>query len=309
MDAVVVGEALIDLMETDFGAERAYRPLVGGAPLNVAVGLARLGRPVEFVGSIGRDVLGQRIRAFLAAAGVGTTGCVEVDAPTSLAVTSFDGAEPDFHFYGEPPSYGLLPPASLDLARIRAASAVYCGSIALLCEPSLAAARLAWAQAGPVKAFDPNVRLNLVRDRVALRSIVEEFAATADLVKLSEPDARALFDADPGVAADHLRSLGAGTVVVTRGAAGALVVTGSGRATVPAPPVRAVDTTGAGDAMMAALLSGLLDPSFSAGGVPSDLDGWVALASFAVTVAGLVCERPGGATAMPTLAEVHARLP
>ena len=302
MVAVVVGEALVDLMETDFSGERAYRPMVGGAPLNVAVGLARLGRPVEFVGSIGRDVLGQRIRAFLAATGVGTAGCVEVDAPTSLAVTSFSGAEPDFHFYGEPPSYGLLSPTSLDLARIRAATILYCGSIALLCEPSLAAARLAWREPGPIKAFDPNVRLNLVRDRGALRTIVEEFAATADLVKLSEPDALALFDADPGAAAEHLRAVGAATVVVTRGAAGALVVTGTGRATVPAPAVRAVDTTGAGDAMMAGLLSGLLD------GVPDTLDGWVSRARFAVTVAGLVCERPGGATAMPTLAEVHARL-
>jgi len=302
MEAVVVGEALVDLMEADFSGERAYRPMVGGAPLNVAVGLARLGRPVQFVGSIGRDVLGQRIRAFLSDAGVGQEGCVDVDAPTSLAVTSFDGAEPDFHFYGEPPSYGLLPPASLDLARIRSAAILYCGSIALLCEPSLAAARLAWAEPGPIKAFDPNVRLNLVRDGRALRTIVEEFAATADLVKLSEPDARALFDADPAAAADHLRAVGAATVVVTRGASGALVVTGSGRATVPAPPVRAVDATGAGDAMMAGLLSGLFD------GVPSDLAGWVSLATFAVTVAALVCERPGGATAMPTLAEVRARL-
>jgi fructokinase len=303
MEAVVVGEALVDLMETDISGERAYRPMVGGAPLNVAVGLARLGRPVEFVGSIGRDVLGQRIRAFLAGAGVGTSGCVEVDVPTSLAVTSFDGAEPDFHFYGEPPSYGLLPPASIDLARVRASRALYCGSIALLCEPSLTAARLAWAEPGPIKAFDPNVRLNLVRDVGSLRTIVEEFAATADLVKLSEPDARALFDTDPDAAADHLRSVGARTVVVTRGAAGALVVTGTGRATVPAPPVHAVDTTGAGDATMAGLMSGLMD------GVPSDLDGWLAVARFAVTVAALVCERPGGATAMPTLPDVLARVP
>jgi fructokinase len=297
--AVVVGEALVDLLEEG----PVYRPMIGGGPLNVAVGLARLGDRVEFFGAVGRDVLGGRIRAFLTDAGVGTGGCVDVDRPTSLTVTSFRGAEPEFHFYGQPPSFGEFAPAHLDPTTVAGAATLSCGSIALLRDASRAAARLAWAQPGPLKTLDPNVRNSLTPDPAELRSIVEEFAATADLVKLSEPDAHALFDADPTAAAAHLRSLGAAAVVVTRGAAGALVATAGGQVEVAAPPTDAVDTTGAGDAVMAGLLHGLLIT-----GPPTDREDWQALVAFALTVASLCCERRGGATAMPTLPEVRARL-
>jgi fructokinase len=110
--AVVLGEALVDLLESECDGEPVYRQAVGGGPLNVAVGVARLGGAVQFVGSLGDDVLADRIRDLLGGAGVGTAGTVTVSAPTALAVATFAGAEPDFRFYGEPPSYGLLSAAT-----------------------------------------------------------------------------------------------------------------------------------------------------------------------------------------------------
>lgn len=307
--AVVLGEALVDLLDTDYGGERVYRPAIGGAPLNVAVGLARLGLGndvrAEFVGSLGDDALGERIKDFLVGAGVGTRGVIHVNAPTTLAVTTFDGAEPSFRFYGQPPSYGLLGPADLDLATVGDAAALYCGSICLLSEPVLAAARRAWAMPGPLRAFDPNVRPQLLTDPAGLRAIVAEFAETADLLKLSAADADLLYPGDqPQVVGQRLRELGAGAVVVTLGGQGAMVFAGDQSVTVPAPRVRAVDTTGAGDAVMASLLFQLV-----AGGVPGDLAGWRDRVVFATQVAGLVCEAPGGASAMPTLGEVYRRFP
>lgn len=307
--AVVLGEALVDLLDTDYGGERVYRPAIGGAPLNVAVGLARLGLDndvyAEFVGSLGDDALGERIKDFLVGAGVGTGGVIHVSAATTLAVTTFEGAEPSFRFYGQPPSYGLLGPADLDLAMVAGAAALYCGSICLLCEPVLAAARRAWATPGPLRAFDPNVRPQLLTDPGGLRAIVEEFATTADLVKLSAADADLLYPGDPAqLVGQRLRKLGAGAVVVTLGSEGALVFAGDQSTTVAAPRVRAVDTTGAGDAVMASLVYRLV-----AEGVPADLDGWRDRVVFATQVAGLVCEAPGGASAMPTLGEVHRRFP
>jgi fructokinase len=297
--ALVVGEALVDLLEEG----PVYRPMVGGGPLNVAVGLARLGDRVEFAGALGGDVLGGRIRSFLEEHGVGTSGCVATPRPTSLAVTSFRGAEPEFHFYGDPPSYAALAPEHLDRPTIAGATALYAGSIALLREPSRSAARAAWAVDGPLRTLDPNVRPTLTQNPAELQVVIEEFAARADLVKLSEPDATALFGLDPAAAAAHLRGLGASAVVVTRGAHGALVATAHGVDELPAPPTEPVDTTGAGDAVMAGLLHGLL-----ASGVPGNQDGWRELVEFALTVAAVVCERRGGATAMPTLAEVTSRL-
>ncbi|HEX8629491.1 MAG TPA: PfkB family carbohydrate kinase, partial [Catenuloplanes sp.] len=125
----------------------------------------------------------------------------------------------------------------------------------------------------------------------------------ADLVKVSAADAAVLYDgASPEATADHYQSLGAGTVVVTCGSRGALVQAGGQTVTIPAPVVEAVDATGAGDSVMGALIRRLL-----AGGLPTDAAGWQANVRFALAVAGLVCERRGGAVAMPTEQELTRR--
>jgi fructokinase len=304
--AVVLGEALVDLLDGECDGEPVYRRTIGGGPLNVAVGAARLGAAVEFAGSVGDDALATRIRDFLGDAGVGQRGLVTVTAPTALAVATFEGAEPDFRFYGEPPSYGLFDASSVDPALFEDSSVLYCGSIALLCPPVLASARRAWALATGLRVFDPNVRPRLLPDGAAvdaLREIVAEFAESAHLIKMSAADANVLY---AGVsveeAAAGLRSLGAQAVVVTCGAQGALVATGPGAVMVPAPSVRAVDATGAGDSVMAALIADLL-----VDGLPTDAVGWEERVTFALQVAGLVCESPGGAVSMPTRAEVAAR--
>ena len=300
--AVVMGEALVDLFESECDGASVYRPMVGGAPLNVAVGIARLGLPVEFIGSIGVDVLGDRIWSVLAENGVGSRGSLRAEIPTTLAVTSLRDGEPEFHFYGEPPSYSLLGPDQVDRALVAGAGALYCGSIALMHERTLAAARVAWSTTGPIRTLDPNVRPTLLDDPARLRTVIEEFAGTADLVKLSHLDGEALFAMPAEMVAAHLRAVGASAVVVTLGERGALANVPGAVFTVPAPQVTAVDTTGAGDAAMAALMHGLL-----AHGVPADPAGWHRLVTFATTAAAFACEVRGGATAMPThdLVEAH----
>ncbi|WP_433058031.1 carbohydrate kinase family protein [Dactylosporangium sp. CS-033363] len=296
---VVLGEALIDLLESSAGGELVYRPAVGGAPFNVAVGIARLGADVHFLGSFGDDPFGHRLLDFLDKSGVGTDGARTVPhVATTLAVTTFQGHEPTFCFYGDPPSYGLLDASDVDERLVAGARLLYCGSMCLLAPPVLAAARKAWAIPGPVRVFDPNVRpiVGLNPD------VVEEFAATADLVKLSSADATALWNESPEQAAARLLGAGAGVVVVTLGAQGALVAKGPSTVLVPAPRITPVDATGAGDATMAGLSWGILSH-----GKPDDLGGWATLTRVAVHVAGLVCESPGGAVSMPTVGDLRAR--
>lgn len=304
--AVVLGEALIDLLETARDGELIYRQAIGGAPLNVAVGATRLGGDIRFAGSLSDDLLGDRIAEFLRTTGVGITEVKRVQVPTTLAVTTFEGAEPTFTFYGEPPSYALLAPQDVDRELVARSALVYAGSISLLREPFRAAAQAAWAVPGPIKVFDPNVRPKLLPDAAAvtaLRELVEGFFATADLVKLSSADAEVLYDgATPEAAAEHIHKVGARSVVVTCGAKGAYVSAAEGAVMLPAPAVAAVDATGAGDSVMAALVRRLL-----AEGLPTELGGWQRHVSFALAVAGLVCERPGGAVAMPTAAELTDR--
>jgi fructokinase len=304
--AVVLGEALVDLLEDERDGELIYRQAIGGGPLNVAVGATRLGGDVRYLGSLGNDTLGDRIAAFLRQTGIDTAALTRVGVPTTLAVTTFDGAEPTFQFYGEPPSYALLRPEDVDDAVVAAADVVYTGSICLMREPFRAAARKAWSVPGPVRVFDPNVRPRLLPDAAAvrdLRGLVEEFFATADLVKLSSADAEVLWDgATPATAAEHILKVGARAVVVTCGSKGAYVATGEGSSMLPAPSVAAVDATGAGDSVMAALVRRLL-----AEGRPARLADWQRHVRFALAVAGLVCERPGGAVAMPTNEELTTR--
>jgi fructokinase len=221
-------------------------------------------------------------------------------------VTTFEGADPTFTFYGEPPSYALLTPDDLAPGLVAGADVLYAGSIALLRAPFVDAARAAWAVDGPLRVFDPNARPTLLPDAAAvdaLRTLVEEFFATADLVKLSSADAEVLYaGSTPAEAAGRILRLGARAVVVTCGAAGAYVAIPAGAAMLDAPKVDAIDATGAGDSVMAALISRLLT-----GGFPPGLDGWQDNVRFALAVAGLVVERPGGATAMPTRDELAAR--
>lgn len=304
--AAVLGEALIDLLETDLAeGEVAYRPAVGGAPFNVAVGVARLGGGSEFVGSVSTDRLGERLHGFLLSNGVGTGGAKRVGVPTTLALTSFAGAEPDFAFYGD--SHGLLGPDDLDPALLAGADVVYTGSIAMLRPPTLAAARAAWKVPGPWRVFDPNARPRLLTDVAGYRAIVEEFAVDADLVKLSAADATVLWDADEATVAARLAGLGAGTVVVTRGAAGALIRSEGTVEEIPAPRVVAIDATGAGDSVMAALVHGLL----LTGRRRADKarPDWPALVRYALAVGALTVEGRGGATALPTAERVRARFP
>ena len=85
--ALVIGEVLVDLIEgADDAGSILYRPRFGGSPLNVAVGVRRLGADVEFVGSFGADVFGRRMREFLLSEDVGVAGSMEAGMGTCLSV-------------------------------------------------------------------------------------------------------------------------------------------------------------------------------------------------------------------------------
>jgi sugar/nucleoside kinase (ribokinase family) len=312
--AVVLGEALVDLLEQPGGA---LHPMVGGAPLNVAVALARLGTPSRLITAVGSDAFGDRIRDLLAESGVDISGVRTAPGPTPLAVATFRGAEPSFAFYGDPPAYARTTASDVDESAVAEAPVIYAGSIALATD-MFDAVQKAWAVDGPVRVLDPNLRPFVMADPAAAVRVqrrVEELAATADLVKLSDVDARLLYGAvAPSAAALRLRALGAGSVMVTLGAAGALllrpdrgerpadlletVIHRTDRVyALPAAPGPVVDTTGCGDSVTAAMMHRL------ARGLADDAE-WLEAAGFALKVAAHVAARPGGATAMPYASEL-----
>jgi len=242
---LVIGEALIDTLD---GHDH-----VGGSPLNVTVGLARLGREVDFLTHIADDAAGRRIRDYVKAAGAQLVpeSVAATRTPTAAATIADDGSasytfDLDWQLSGTPP---VAPPLF-----------VHTGSIAAVREPGcLAVAALLDAyRVSATVTLDPNVRPSLIVDPDLARERIERLVERADIVKASDEDLAWINpNHPPERTARAWLALGPAIVVVTMGEHGALAFCAAGDARVAARPVQVVDTVGAGDAFMVGLLDAL----------------------------------------------------
>ena len=255
----VIGEGLVDVVQRSTGIEAH----VGGSPLNVAVGLARLDHPVQFIGRFGRDAYGESVAAHLKSSSVMVPQGPDA-LPTSVATALIDddgAATYTFDLAWELPGLADRLPFML-----QGTTLVHTGSIATMLAPGAAEVLAAVEHAHPSAtiSFDPNCRPSIITDVDYARRQAEKFVSLADVVKASDEDLEWLY---PGVdvldSARRWLSLGGpegpALVVVTRGAAGPWGITAAGEAEFPAPKVEVADTVGAGDSFMAALISGLVD--------------------------------------------------
>jgi len=256
---VVGGDALIDLTPTStVRGQLAYEPHPGGSCLNVAVGLGRLGVPTAFLARLSSDACGEMLRAQLADSGVQSTYFVDTDDLTTLAAVHLSRGQPTYTFHAENAAdRGLLPE---HLRPLPADAALHVGSIALMLEP--VASTLEWLllrEAGRrVVSLDPNIRPNLIADRVMYLDRFEGWLRLVDIVKVSEADLAWLYPHrtdDEVIAAWH--AAGVALVVVTQGERGAVASSPLGSTSCMAPPVTVVDTVGAGDAFMSGALAHL----------------------------------------------------
>jgi fructokinase len=250
LDVVVVGEALIDIVNSPEG-QTEYP---GGSPANVAYGLGRLDVKAGLLTAIGRDARGAAIASHLESAGVMLLPGSQSLAKTATATAEIaaDGSA-EYTFEIE----WALPPAVLPYAP----KILHTGSIAAFLEPGAAVVRnlLEQAQGGCMVTFDPNIRTDLLGSHAEALGIFESLAPLCNVVKLSEDDAGWLY---PGKSveetAERILGLGAELAVVTRGGSGSLMATADTQLTVPAVPSVVADTIGAGDSYMSALILGLL---------------------------------------------------
>lgn len=258
---LVIGESLIDVVRTPDGSSTRH---VGGSPLNVAVGLARLDHRVSLATYFGRDEGGAAIGAHISDAGVDLVPGSDRAEDTTVATATLDEqgrAEYTFDISWRVPE---LPERTGHL---------HTGSIGALLRPGgvdVLAAMGGGRRVGTV-SYDPNIRPSLVPDRGATLDEVERRVAVSDVVKASEDDLEWLAGRplDERGLTDWLhgwRDLGPTLLVCTRGAKGALAVLPSGRTVnVPGADVEVADTVGAGDSFMAGLLSALLDAGLLGG--------------------------------------------
>lgn len=305
---VSIGEALVDMIEIsgvdsgEDGSQPHYMAAWGGSPMNVAVGAARLGSSVEFAGSFAADALGGKLKAFLADQGIGVDLSVDVDeVNTTIAMTSFVNAEPQYAFYASPASYGFLPPATANRQQIASAALVHTGSLVVLEDLTYETLTECFRVATGIKTFDPNVRPRMVSDWDDYRRRMGLIINQSDFVKFSIEDIEAAYPHQP-VDSVAWAALDGPTqaVLVTRGGAPVTLYSHDKQTDIALPGVLPVnDTTGGGDATMAAIIHQL-----ARNGLPGDHETWQVVVNNALLVAGIVTSRRGGAIAMPTANEV-----
>ncbi|MGP9607545.1 carbohydrate kinase family protein [Glutamicibacter sp. AOP38-B1-38] len=247
----VVGEALADIVDD------VAHP--GGSPMNVAVGLGRLGHQVNLHTELGEDAYGKLIAAHLENSGVALAAGSFAQQSTNSATVSVDGvgdASYEFDLSWELP--GGVPSSEAQL--------LHAGSIAGWLAPGCEKVLEAF-QASPstqLRSYDPNLRPQLIPKRAAALKQVEKLMGLSHVVKLSDDDALWLYPGwDCQRILDHILERGAKLAVMTFGARGATARTKNTEVLVHSRAVKVVDSIGAGDAFMSGLLHGLLNSSLA----------------------------------------------
>jgi fructokinase len=285
---VVIGDALIDEIRDDSGV----RELVGGAALNVAVGLRRLGVATTLIAMVGDDEAGAHIREYLSDHGV---RLIPSDAPLGSSraiVQRAANGEPQYVFNDAAQKRSIR---YSDEAREAVADA---GLVAISCFPFDAPAEvdaLVDALGDARVAVDPNPRTGMLSDREEFVRGFERLATSASIVKVGADDAAILYDGDLDALRVRLRTLGAAAVLATAGADGAMIDADAGIVSAPIAqlPGAVIDTVGAGDATLAAVSEGLVAAP------PSDLGEWRALLRRAMDIAAATCRAEGGLLRTP----------
>lgn len=316
LDVVCIGETLVDFLPERPGLPvrevPKWVPCSGGSPANVAVGLARLGARSAMLGVIGADEFGDFLLEHLAEEGVDVTHLRQSDeGKTGLVFISLDDkGERSFSFYRTRAAELFLADRDVDGSFLARAKAIHLGTNSLVFRDAQRAAirmaELAKAE-GKIVCCDPNLRLHLWPDPRELRGVLDRLLPGCTVVKLSEDELEfATGTTDPDKAIDYLTKLRVALPIITLGPKGAVFAWQDKRVRVPAPKATVLDTTGAGDGFVSALLFGLTRLWSDAGELRSAGVGELReIATFACGVGTKVVEKLGAVAGLPSAAEIQ----
>ncbi len=295
---LVCGEALYDLFASgdSDGSDIGFDGRIGGSPMNVAIGMARLQVPTALLTGISTDLLGSRILAALLREGVDTRYITRSGRPTTLSLVGLDGAgQPSYAFYGNGSADCSLTEHDLPVLD-RTVKGLHFGSYAIAVEPvATALAALAQRESSRFISLDPNVRITVEPRLNTWRRRINAMRKRATLIKVSDEDLALLYpDTDPLETARDWAQSGPSMVVLTRGGDDVIAYRGTDEIRVTPPRVEIVDTVGAGDAFQASLLASLAakrDPGDFLR--ESDRDILQEILARAARAAAIVCSRRG----------------
>ncbi|KAL5543154.1 hypothetical protein UlMin_010864 [Ulmus minor] len=312
---VSFGEMLIDFVPTVSGVSLAEAPgflkAPGGAPANVAIAVSRIGGKSAFVGKLGDDEFGHMLAGILKENGVSADGInFDQGARTALAfVTLRADGDREFMFYRNPSADMLLRPEELNVELIKSAKVFHYGSISLIVEPCRSAHLKAMEiakDAGALLSYDPNLRLPLWPSEEEAREQIKSIWDKADVIKVSEVELEFLTQSDKcdDATAMELWHPNLKLLLVTLGEKGCRYYTKNFHGEVAAFHVNTVDTTGAGDSFIGALLAKIVDDQ----SIIEDEPRLRAVLKFANACGAITTTKKGAIPALPNETDVLSLL-
>lgn len=310
-DILAIGECLIDFTPIHSTADGypAFSQNPGGAPANMITAAAKMGASVAFLGKVGNDQFGHFLRNVLIRQNICIDGLVISDSyKTTLAFVSLcEDGQREFTFYRDPGADQMLTSDEIDFSLIRKtkvlhiSSLAYCGDV--IRHTVNAVASFAKKE-GKLITYDANWRPMLWKDLEEGKRRLADALKYADIIKASEEELVLLTQEEhEAEAVGKLLCSGAKMVVVTKGANGSAIYTPTYHIDIDAFPVKAIDTTGAGDAFFGSFIAQIL-PYVSVEDISQEQ--MLACAQYSAAFAAISVTRPGGIPSIPTKEETDA---
>ena len=306
------GDTLFDLFvqPNENPGEINLAGTVGGSPLNVALGLARLGVKTGYFAKNSNDLFGRRIRQFLTHNKIDTGFLISSDRNSTLAVIETkDEGVPDYAFYTNGTADRSIDANELPKNLPSTLKVIHVGSYTTATEPTASSLEtlVTANSASQIISYDPNIRPTIEPDMDIWRTKVAAFSAQAHFVKASDEDLTLLYqNPDPQNFAQDCISRGARLVCVTMGGDGAYAFSADGTSRkMKGVPVTIMDTVGAGDTFQASCLYWIGAHGVSSENIAVGID-MEKMLEFAICAAAITCSRRGAN--LPTLAEIEKAL-
>ncbi len=310
-NVVALGECLMDMIPA--GVNERGVPLFsanpGGAPANVPAMYAKLGGKTAFIGKVGRDGFGERLIDTLKNAGIATENVVVTpDYNTTLAFVHLDAhGDRSFSFYRKSCADVMLTGEEINNELLENCDIFHFGSVSLTDEPArsatLGAAEHA-KESGAIISYDPNYRPLLWDSEDSARVMMQKGAELADIIKVSDEELAIITgETDYLKGAKRLADMGVSLIFVTLGADGAFYYNKNSHGLLKTYPVKAVDTTGAGDTFLGSVLWQLKGKALDeiANLSASELEN---ITDFANAAGSLCTTKKGAIPAMPSESEI-----
>lgn len=301
-----IGELLIDMVCVDNKGLKdgiKFEKKAGGAPANVAAAISKLKGNAYFLGQVGNDFFGKYLVESLRDLNINTEMTVE-EGSTTIALVGIDSnGERNFDFIRGSDGNYLFN--NINISKISNSDIIHFGSATALLEGELKSTYyklLEYAKdKGIYISFDPNYRDSLItKDKLEL--FIEDsinFIKKCDFLKVSDEELFFLTkekDITKGV--NKLHELGVKVITITLGSKGTYISVNGNNEIIPSIKIKQVDSTGAGDAFVGAILKQLSEISDKRN---ISFDHWKKIIAFANKVGAITCTNYGAISSMPTL--------